>query len=499
MFSARSGARVPCAAVRRSACGRALRPEARGRRLGTPPLALCSNARVRPVALALLIACAQCSAPPRSCTECGSVCADLRTDSQHCGACGNACAPGTRCEDNTCVVTCAGLQCGNTCVDPLNDPAHCGGCDNRCGATPHAAAPCIQGACTIGTCEAGWVDCDGDTTNGCERAGTYCGVELCSDLSCQLVGMSADGQRLLINRSVRDPQPDGGAVPAWGAFLELRDGGPSVRVNVDSDGNPLQGPLYGGLLSGDGHWAVFRTTTGLYLRDLDARASQQLPRRSNDGSDEFAFVAISHDGSRLVHGYQLEPLYLRELRDGGWFRLNATTAAHPTLSGDGQWLGVVLENARAHDLNSGVEDVVLPRVSDAGFNGTIEPPVFSFNGGRRAFGSSLPGFEPGQTTGNRIYVVDRSGPLMRPDGGLLVFEGSEPTLSADGRLLAYVRVRANLALECLVVEIASGRTLQSSTTVPALGQYCSKLLSADGRTLALYDGRKRTFLLEVPR
>jgi hypothetical protein len=47
------------------------------------------------------------------------------------------------------------------------DPDQCGACGSPC-IVPHALATCVAGKCQVGTCENGSVDCDGDPTNGCE-------------------------------------------------------------------------------------------------------------------------------------------------------------------------------------------------------------------------------------------------------------------------------------------------------------------------------------------
>jgi len=102
----------------------------------------------------------------------------LDADANHCGACGQACTAGAgataRCAEGRCR-----LECGsgfgdcdgvasNGCESPLAaDPANCGACGAVCPAGPNAVARCAGGVCTQG-CGAGFGDCDGSASNGCE-------------------------------------------------------------------------------------------------------------------------------------------------------------------------------------------------------------------------------------------------------------------------------------------------------------------------------------------
>jgi hypothetical protein len=70
--------------------------------------------------------------------------------------------------------------------DLTMDPANCGGCGNRC-AQPNAAGTCVDSDCEY-ECLPGFVDLDGDVTNGCDYfcSVTNGGVEICdiSDNDC---------------------------------------------------------------------------------------------------------------------------------------------------------------------------------------------------------------------------------------------------------------------------------------------------------------------------
>ncbi|RKH48856.1 hypothetical protein D7X55_04510 [Corallococcus sp. AB049A] len=93
-----------------------------------------------------------------------------------CPGTGNDCreSPGTWTQGG-CVYApkAAGTSCndGNACTlgDVCNGAGACGGQTLTCANTANAtASSCSAGACTINTCAAGWADCDGVYSNGCE-------------------------------------------------------------------------------------------------------------------------------------------------------------------------------------------------------------------------------------------------------------------------------------------------------------------------------------------
>src|SRR5690606_12700041 len=45
--------------------------------------------------------------------------------------------------------------------------AHCGACGNHCGALSGASNECVAGSC-VADCLPGFIDLDGDMSNGCE-------------------------------------------------------------------------------------------------------------------------------------------------------------------------------------------------------------------------------------------------------------------------------------------------------------------------------------------
>jgi hypothetical protein len=105
--------------------------------------------------------------------------ASLDTDLANCGACGSACDLTNASE------ACSGGSCGLVACDagyddcdgnpasgcesnPETDPDNCGACGAACTAANVAAPGCSGAACTVGACDAGWVDFDGAWASGCE-------------------------------------------------------------------------------------------------------------------------------------------------------------------------------------------------------------------------------------------------------------------------------------------------------------------------------------------
>jgi len=100
------------------------------------------------------------------------------TNVNNCGACGNVCsvANGTpTCNSGVCSVgSCnAGFedcnkQVADGCeINTANDTKNCGGCNNQC-FVANGAPGCSSGACTVKSCNAGFGNCDGNVVNGCE-------------------------------------------------------------------------------------------------------------------------------------------------------------------------------------------------------------------------------------------------------------------------------------------------------------------------------------------
>jgi hypothetical protein len=103
---------------------------------------------------------------------------NLNADPTHCGSCTKSCsvANGTAaCSNGACTIgTCATgfADCngvyGDGCeINLLTDPTHCGTCTQSC-SVANGTAACSNGTCAVGGCNAGWSNCNGLYSDGCE-------------------------------------------------------------------------------------------------------------------------------------------------------------------------------------------------------------------------------------------------------------------------------------------------------------------------------------------
>ncbi|HJZ85143.1 MAG TPA: MopE-related protein [Polyangia bacterium] len=77
--------------------------------------------------------------------------------------------------------------------DKQNDPNNCGSSCLRC-SYPHAAARCVAGSCVMGTCDPGWVNLNGQSSDGCEYNCTVTSMtEICNGVDDNCNGQIDEG------------------------------------------------------------------------------------------------------------------------------------------------------------------------------------------------------------------------------------------------------------------------------------------------------------------
>jgi hypothetical protein len=132
---------------------------------------------------------------------------DTQNDEDHCGGCTTVCPVVTdgfrACELGVCKVgscnadheDCNGVLADGCEAALQTDINNCGVCNKVCSPPPGATAGCTAGQCGVGTCTAGFADCNQNLTDGCEldittdwnncgACGAVCGSHLCVASAC---------------------------------------------------------------------------------------------------------------------------------------------------------------------------------------------------------------------------------------------------------------------------------------------------------------------------
>lgn len=119
-----------------------------------------------------------CTAPAATCLGKGACATNLSTDVDNCGACGTQCSfahAAATCASSACSLgpcsadfgNCDGNAANGCETSLLTDANNCNACNGKC-RLANATAVCTGGACAVASCNAGYSDCDGVATNGCE-------------------------------------------------------------------------------------------------------------------------------------------------------------------------------------------------------------------------------------------------------------------------------------------------------------------------------------------
>jgi hypothetical protein len=206
----------------------------------------CSLANATPSCTASMCTVAACATGFGDCDDAAANgCeTDLRTTVANCGTCGRACSfpnAAATCAMGACAMGTCGAGFADCNMNPADgcevtlatNTSHCGACGRAC-SFPNAAATCAGGMCALGTCNAGFANCDGDASNGCETntntsvdhcgaCGSSCSTGRCTAGVCDRGGDGSDGTLTVSTATTLTPA----ATPL---VADVAAGGTTLRV-----------------------------------------------------------------------------------------------------------------------------------------------------------------------------------------------------------------------------------------------------------------------------
>jgi Tol biopolymer transport system component len=355
------------------------------------------------------------------------------------------------------------------------------------------------------------------------------------------VAVSADG-RFVAFVSISGDLVAGDTNGDLDVFVRDRTTGAIERVSVASDGTEGSGVCTSPALSDDGRYVVFASesdslvaddtnhTMDVFLRDRQLGTTTRLSvSSSGEGGDAVSthpaisgdggFVAFESAASNFAAGdsNQVRDIFVRDLAAGTTTRISLSTTGgnpdkfsqFPAISGDGRYVAFLSDatNLVSGDTNRETDVFLFDRdvgttarvsVSSSGAqaNGKCGyvGMALSRDGSTVAFDSFATNLASGDSTNDLdVFVRDLAAGTtecvsVRSDGGQVTADCTDPTLSADGRLVAFVGRASDLVDgdtnnrdDVFVHDRASGTTVFGDQTCAGnLGDGDSREPALDG-------------------
>jgi Tol biopolymer transport system component len=269
-------------------------------------------------------------------------------------------------------------------------------------------------------------------------------------------------------------------------------------VSVGAGGTQADGASFSPSLSADGRFVAF-----------ESRSTNLVPGDTNNAPDVFV---------RDRQAGQIERVSLAtDGTQASGFSLFLRGSFSPSLSADGRFVAFVSDASNlvpgdtnnvydvfVRDRQAGATERVSVGAGGAQADGASVSPSLSADGRLVAFESHATNLVPGDTNNaHDVFVRDReAGPIERvplaADGGRANGESYSPSLSADGRFVAFESYATDLVpgdtngqRDIFVRDRQAGTTERVSLTADgaqAGGNSTSLSLSADGRFVAFVSG-----------
>ncbi len=311
------------------------------------------------------------------------------------------------------------------------------------------------------------------------------------------------------------------------------------RINVGNDGHQAlyPGRPYEPSLSADGRFVAFRSgDSGLVPGDTNGQSDIFLVDRTTDVIEQIsrglngaqpngtsAYPSISADGryvsfssfaSNLVSGdFQNYDVFVFDRQTGQTQRVSVASDGAPgndsslesVISADGRFVAFRsyasnlvagdtngVPDVFVHDRQTGTTELVSKNSDGIVGNASASPPAISGDGRYIAFSSAASNLVSGDTDGAYdVFLYDRTTQQLQEVTAGANSDSSWPSLSADGRFLAFTSTASNLvsgdsngANDVFVYDLISNSIERASVTsdgTEANGASSQPSISADGR------------------
>jgi subtilisin family serine protease/Tol biopolymer transport system component len=276
------------------------------------------------------------------------------------------------------------------------------------------------------------------------------------------------------------------------ADLELPDAPATQRVSLSTAFAQGNGASQWASISGDGRYVAFGSLADNLAGPAANGEWDVFVHDRVTGTTEL--VSVAYDGGP-ADGFSLSPRLSADGRYVG-FNSNATNLVEG---------GTPVTDAYVRDLREGVTELVSVAYDGGPADGPSGAPVLSADGRFAAFSSDATNLVPDDTNGvSDVFVRDRvTGTTERIStafgGGDADGLSIDPSISADGRYVAFTSVASNLVeggydgpRAVYVHDRQTGVTRR--VPVPGEGDSGSPVLSGDGRTV-VFDHALTTFAL----
>src|SRR5215510_11605429 len=310
--------------------------------------------------------------------------------------------------------------------------------------------------------------------------------------------ISADG-RFVVFVSVATNLVPGDTNGMGDVFVRDRQAGTTSRVNVDSNGDQADGEGFNPTISADGRFVAYSSgasnlvdgdtndTYAVFVRDRQTGTTSRVSVRSNgDQANNVSYTpSISADGgsvafvslaSNLVSGDTngQADVFVRDRQAGTTTRVNVSSDGHqaakrrsekPSISADGRFVAFNSLAANlvpgdmygkadvfVHDLQTGTTSLVSRRSDGTQVNWPSLDPTISADGRYVAFRSGAAKLVVGDTNRKTdVFVRDRqtgttSLVSVRSNGAQANAncDNDTPSISADGQFVAFASFASNL-------------------------------------------------------